>query len=85
MIEILVALLAGVVGGVLSRWIPAFPKKKDVRPDIFDLSAIGVGEEVYEVELGDECLYLGGDLHIAKALRTENPGAVLIADGVNRG
>ena len=74
MIEILVALLAGLVGGVLSRWIP-LPKKA---PYID-------GPHTYEVRRDDKVLYLGSDLRMAKTRRQENPGSALIADGVNRG
>ena len=76
-VEILVALLAGLVGGVLSRWIP-LPRKA---PYIEPVS----GPHTYEVRRGDEVLYLGSDLRIAKVRRHDNPGSVLIADGVNRG
>lgn len=72
MIEtILVALVAGVIGGLLSRYIPTF--------------FLGSGEHNYEVRRGSVVLYVGHDLRKAKARRKANPGAVLIADGVNRG
>ena len=79
MIEVLVALLAGVIGGILSRWIP-FPKKTPSLPHIKV-----EGPHHYKVKLGAAVLYAGDDLHIAKAQRGAYPGAVLIADGVNRG
>lgn len=79
MIEVLVALLAGVIGGILSRWIP-LPKKT---PPLPHLKA--GGSRQYEVKLGETLLYAGDDLHMAKAQRGAYPGAVLIADGVNRG
>ncbi len=82
MIEILLALLAGVVGGVLSRWIPSLPKK--VPPPLIGFPAVTAGSR-YEVMQGFECLYEGGDLAIAKAHRADNPGSILIADGVRRG
>ena len=79
MIEVLLALVAGVVGGILSRWIP-FPKKTPPLPRIKV-----EGSHQYEVKLGGALLYAGPDLHMAKAQRGAYPGAVLIADGVNRG
>ena len=79
MIEIFLALVAGVIGGILSRWIP-FPKKTPPLPRIKV-----EGSHQYEVKLGAAVLYAGDDLHIAKAQRGAYPGAVLIADGVNRG
>ena len=82
MIEILVALVAGLVGGLLSRYIPALPKKW--RKKSLTKSS-GPGEHLYEVKHGAVHLYAGPDLHLAKEHRRENPGAVLIADGVNRG
>ncbi len=80
MIEVLLALVAGVIGGILSRWIP-FPKKTPALPRIKAVE----GSHQYEVKLGAAVLYAGDDLHIAKAQRGAYPGAVLIADGVNRG
>lgn len=77
MIEILVALLAGVIGGILSRWIP-LPKKVPLLQEVSS-------SHHYTVQHGMKLLYEGGDLRMAKARRQENPGAVLIADGVNRG
>ena len=78
MIEILVALLAGLVGGILSRWI-RFPKKvPDLPQEVGSLHH-------YTVTRGAELFYEGGDLHMAKIRRQDNPGSVLIADGVNRG
>ena len=77
MIEVLIALVAGVVGGILSRWIP-LPKKA---PYIKEVE----GPHSYRVRRDKEVLYRGSDLRLAKTRRRDNPGAVLIADGVNRG
>ena len=82
MIEVLVALIAGLVGGLLSRYIPALPKKWRKKA-LTKLSA--PGEHLYEVKHGASVLYSGSDLHLAKTQRKVYPGAVLIADGVNRG
>ena len=79
MVEVLLALVAGVIGGILSRWIP-FPKKTPPLPHI----EVDSSHE-YMVTRGVEMFYEGGDLHMAKIRRQENPGAVLIADGINRG
>ena len=80
MIEILLALLAGVIGGIGSRWIP-LPKKVPPLPYVKEVE----GPHSYMVTRGAELFYEGGDLRMAKNRRQENPGAVLIADGVNRG
>ncbi len=82
MIEILVALVAGLVGGLLSRYIPALPQRWG-KPTLVKLGK--PGEHLYEVKHGAVHLYAGPDLHVAKEHRREHPGSVLIADGVNRG
>ncbi len=81
-LEILVALLAGVVGGVLSRFIPALPKRKG-KPPLIEPGK--PGDHVYKVGFRGARKSFGSDLLAAKAYRKANPGAVLIADGVNRG
>ena len=82
MIELLLALITGLVGGLLSRYIPALPWRRKQVPAI----EIGEpGEYKYKVERGEAVLYVGDDLHTAKMNRQAYPGSVLIADGVNRG
>ena len=80
MIELLFAFIAGLVGGLLSRYIPALPwrRTKAIESD-------GPGEHKYEVRRGTVVLYVGVDLHEAKIQRIAYPGSVLIADGVNGG
>ena len=82
MIELLLAFIAGLVGGLLSRYIPALPwrrkQTKAIEADVPD-------EHKYEVRFGQAVIFAGDDLHMAKVHRRENPGSVLIADGVNRG
>ena len=82
MIEILVALIAGLVGGLLSRYIPALPKRKGKTTPI-KLTVPGVHN--YVVLFQGTRKGFGGNLIAAKEYRKDNPGAVLIADGVNRG
>lgn len=82
MIEVLIALVAGLIGGLLSRYIPAFPKRLG-KPALVELGK--PGKHSYEVRRKGVVLYIGPDLVRAKMSRTANPGAVLIADGVNRG
>ena len=82
MIELLLALIAGLVGGLLSRYIPALPwRRKQTKA----IEAGEPGEHKYEVRRGTVVLYVGVDLHEAKIQRIAYPGSVLIADGVNRG
>ena len=82
MIELLVALVAGLIGGLLSRYIPTLSKRKGKTTPI-KLTVPGVHN--YVVKHGAVHLYAGPDLHVAKEHRREHPGSVLIADGVNRG
>ncbi len=72
---ILFAGLAGVIGGILSRWIPL---RKNRPPNVEPST------HSYEVR-GKKRFYKGGDLHKAKVFRDDNPGSTLIADGVSRG
>ncbi len=73
---ILFAGLAGVIGGILSRWIPLSKN----RPPNVESST-----HSYEVRRGKKRFYKGGDLHKAKVFRDDNPDSVLVVDGVSRG
>ena len=82
MIELLLTLIAGLVGGLLSRYIPALPWRRK-QTKALEVGIPGKGE--YEITLKGVRLYQGSDLHSAKQIRHDHPGSVLIADGVNRG